>query len=92
MKQIIRAAFHLAIKYDNGRNGFKLIALKWNVLSHASAMMTIFKIAASIDLLKLIHKQNLQDNYRNTKIALRIFFTRPVTTAIVMKEISVNLN
>lgn len=54
----------------------------------ASALMTNFKTAAPIDLLKFIYKQNLQDIYLNIEIALRIFLTIPVTTASCERSFS----
>lgn len=50
------------------------------------------KTAAPIDLLKLIRKQNVQDIYIRTEIALRIFLTVPVTTAGREKNVIANLN
>jgi len=50
--------------------------------------MTNFQMAAPIDLLKFIHKQNLQDIYPNIEIALRIFLTIPVTTASCERSFS----
>lgn len=46
----------------------------------ASVMMISFKKVASINLLKLIYKKNLQD-YLNIEIVLKIFLTFLVTTA-----------
>ncbi|KAL4119377.1 hypothetical protein QTP88_012188 [Uroleucon formosanum] len=65
------------IKYDKGLNGFELCSEMECFKHQASALMTNFKMAAPIDLLKFIHKQNLQDIYPNIEIALRIFLTIP---------------
>jgi len=65
----------LAIKYNNYLNGFELCSEMEYFKHQASALMTNFKMAAPIDLLKCIHKQNLQDIYPNIEIALRIFLS-----------------
>lgn len=78
----------LAIKYDKDLNGFEFCSEMECFKHQASALMTDFKMAAPIDLLKFIHKQNLQDIYPNIEIALRIFLTIPVTTASCERSFS----
>lgn len=43
--------------------------------------MDNLKLAAPIDLLKRMHKTNVQAIYPHIEIALRLFLTVPVTTA-----------
>lgn len=78
----------LAIKYNNDLNGFELCSEMEYFKHQTSALMTNFKMAAPIDLLKFIHKQNLQDIYSNIEIALRIFLTISVTTASFERSFS----
>lgn len=78
----------LAIKYDKDLNGFEFCSEMECFKHQASALMTNFKVAAPIDLLIFIHKQNLQDIYPNIEIALRIFLTIPVTTASCERSFS----
>jgi len=78
----------LAIKYDKDLNGSELCSEMECFKHQASTLMTNFKMAAPIDLLKFIHKQNLQDIYPNIEIALRIFLTIPLTTVSCERSFS----
>ena len=86
--EIKKLASDLAIKYAKDLNRVEFCSEKECFKHQANAMMINFKTAAPIDLLKLIHKQNLQDIYPNIEIALRIFLTIPVTTASCERSFS----